>query len=600
MITVRKPLASDDTLIRSTYLGSLASLIFAAAAILIGQLVDGIVIGKFLGTECVAAFGLVGPLYLLVSAVGGITSAGASTYCGRLIGMNRLKDANKAYTTNIVVTVLFCVISSAVVLAFAGGFVNLLGAEKGSALYTPAIRYVYGLAPSFLFMSLLTMFMSMFYLDGGKKLVLIGIVISTTVNILGDLLNVFVFKGGMLGMSLATTASYVVGFFVLLLHFKGEHMLKLVWEDFSFRPMKEIVRFGLPKAANKCCNFLRSFVLNRILILIATATAIAALSVRTNLSNFFAAISTGIGHATVLLGAIYAGEQDKDSLRKTFAVSLKYGFLIAAAISLIVFIFARPLVSICSSDPEVMDMAVVSLRWYMASFPLYTVVIVFLNMYQSIGRTGRTSVVCALDEFALVSVCALVFGFAFGVSGIWAAFFFGEVLMLVIIFLWTWKYCGHFPRTLEDFMLLPSDFDFSDRERYSARVHTETDAVQISEEIRQLLLRNRVNEKNANMMALCVEELTVNIVRWGFRKGSKREVAEVYLVNRKGEWLLRIRDNCGAFNPEKWYNLHQCASDYEKIGIRMVFGMASDIQYTNTLQLNNLLIKIPESESLGE
>ena len=53
---------------------------------------------------------------------------------------------------------------------------------------------------------------------------------------------------------------------------------------------------------------------------------------------------------------------------------------------------------------------------------------------------------------------------------------------------------------------------------------------------------------------------------------------------------LSLRDYCEAFDPMKYYEIHQEAEIDENIGVRMVMKLAKDIRYINTFNSNCLFI----------
>ena len=52
--------------------------------------------------------------------------------------------------------------------------------------------------------------------------------------------------------------------------------------------------------------------------------------------------------------------------------------------------------------------------------------------------------------------------------------------------------------------------------------------------------------------------------------------------------IIRVRDNCIGFDPTRYMELHQSNDPAAHIGIRIVMGMVSEINYINSLGLNNL------------
>lgn len=591
---------AEDAFIKKVYIDSLGTMILAAIAILLSALVDGVAISTFLGADATAAYGLVSPIYLSVLAIGVVTSKGVSVYCSRLLGKGDIEGAIQGYSSNFFFTFMVGLVCFLACFFFGHQIVDILGAGKEPNTYAHALDFIHGLAPAFFIMPFISMFIPIFYLDNGKKYVLYGMATNTAVNIIGDISNALYFHDGMYGMGLSTLAGCALGLLVMLLHFRDEHIFSFTTKDFSLKPMIEIASFGAPKAINKWCNFFRNLALNHIILFVGNMTALAAFALRNTLNNIFAAGTTGIGQATLLLGAIFAGEEDKTSLKKLLAISIKYGLLLTTAISVVMIAIAGFLTERVSAHSEVAQIAAESLRWYMVSVPLFTLVMVFMNYYRAIGKKFLTGLVCFLDNFGFVTLFSVILAPIMGVRGIWIAFPLGEIAMLIMIYIMSWKTCGHIPKELEDFMMLPENFDYSDKERYFGRIRSYEEACSESEAVRVFLLNQNVSQKTAYILSVFVEEICVNTIRWGIdEKKQSAQLAEVYLVHKDGEWRLRIRDNCNAFNPKKWYGLHKDDDTINEMGIKLAFKMADKIDHTllygNTLSINNLLIRVPDS-----
>ena len=56
--------------------------------------------------------------------------------------------------------------------------------------------------------------------------------------------------------------------------------------------------------------------------------------------------------------------------------------------------------------------------------------------------------------------------------------------------------------------------------------------------------------------------------------------------------ILRVRDNCSAFDPSEYHRVMQLDEDGRNIGIRLVYGITNDIKYQNLLGMNVLTIRI--------
>ena len=82
-----------------------------------------------------------------------------------------------------------------------------------------------------------------------------------------------------------------------------------------------------------------------------------------------------------------------------------------------------------------------------------------------------------------------------------------------------------------------------------------------------------------------------SILLAGFSLDAENSV-DLRMIKKGDEWILRIRDNCIAFDPKRWMEIHHPKDPASNIGIRMVYGMAKDVQHVNAMQLNNLTIRV--------
>ena len=92
---------------------------------------------------------------------------------------------------------------------------------------------------------------------------------------------------------------------------------------------------------------------------------------------------------------------------------------------------------------------------------------------------------------------------------------------------------------------------------------------------------------------LCIEEMGNNIIEHGFEGNGKNRI-DIRLVKKNDSMLIRIRDNCKDFDPVKYMkmNQEQIGDPGSHIGIRMTLKMVKNVQYVNSLGLNNLTLEI--------
>ena len=86
---------NNGKIISKLFRNSVISIIAAAIATMLGIVIDGIIIGRFLGSDSMAAYGLVTPIINLATAFSGILATGAQIRRGQQAeGKTRVLDVH--------------------------------------------------------------------------------------------------------------------------------------------------------------------------------------------------------------------------------------------------------------------------------------------------------------------------------------------------------------------------------------------------------------------------------------------------------------------------------------------------------------------------
>lgn len=100
-----------------------------------------------------------------------------------------------------------------------------------------------------------------------------------------------------------------------------------------------------------------------------------------------------------------------------------------------------------------------------------------------------------------------------------------------------------------------------------------------------------VGISEASSAARCMREMAVNVIKFGFTADNKPHSIEVRAALKDDMLILRIKDDCKAFDPTQRKELIQ-GDDLKDVGIRIVYSITDDVEYNHTLGLNVLTIKI--------
>ncbi len=585
----------NGKIITKLFRGTVISIIAATVAAMIGIVVDGIVIGRFLGEDGMAAYTLVMPVVNLATAFSGILATGSQVLCAHHLGAGDKTKARKSFTACMIITVAVSVILMVGILLFKEEICVILGAKtdvllKGSTDYLLGVMFA---LPSVLF---LFEFNALMRLDGDANRVVVAVAVMTALDIAGDLLNVLVFKGGLFGMGLATSISYGIGLIIMLLHFtKKDIIFKPYFKGIKFKDFGEIFVTGSSSGVGSASAMMRVAIINRILVGVVTtafaSTALAAFGIVNTVINLVSSIMVGVGMTCATIAGLMIGEQDRSAMISLIKVTVRTALLMGAGFAIVLFAGANWIAGVFSesSNPEMISLAARGLRFYAVAILLYGVNNAFVNYTQGLKRMAISNTYCFLQNFVFIIVPALALSGIIGTDAVWASFIIGEVLTMLAIFGLAAHYKHGFPHTYDDFLFLKEPFGIAPENAFEFSIENQDAVIPASEAARDFCESHGATPKQAYLMSLFVEELCNNVIEFGFADGKKHTI-EIRILNTEDGWILRYRDNCNAFDPVEWLKLHEQDDPTANIGIRMVCGMAKDVKYLSTMDLNNLTV----------
>ena len=565
----------------------LAAQTLSALTVSLCLLIDSIIIGQYLGEEAIAAYGLANPILLIIGAVGSVLAAGVQVVCSKSIGRGSQQETNAGFSSAIGLVILVSVPFMALVLAFASPLARLMGASGGS-LFDHTRSYMTGFiigAPATMGALILVPFLQM---AGQNGLLIAAVGTMTVADIVLDLLNVLVFHGGMFGMGLASSLSYYAALVVGGIYFFSKKCpFKFSRKLVTGAKIKELMQRGIPAVFSMASSVVLVFVMNRILLGVGGAAAVAAFSVISTIGNASNCITTGVGGVSLTLSGVFYNEEDRLGLRTLIGELGRWSVILGASVGIFLIVLAPLAVSLFLAGGGAADLATLGLRIYALGLIPCCLNGTLKNAYQGTDRERFTEIISMAEGAVLPVLAALLLSALFGTVGAWFYFLCGETLTFLGICLFSRRRTGEKPWKEDAILMLPEDFSVVSEELVETDIRSLSDVTTASESAGRFCLERGQNRRISNRIALCVEEMAANVVEHGFSSDQKDHHLSVRVMNKNDRWIIRFRDDCGAFDP---VNYVPSADNEDTLGIRLVLGLADEIHYTYSMSLNNLMI----------
>ncbi len=582
-------------MIKRVFRQMLSAQIISSMTVMLCMLVDSIMIGRFLGVDSMTAYGLATPVLLVFAAVGTTLSAGIQVMCGKTMGGGDMKGTNACFSVSVFLAFAISAVGSVLVIVFATPICTLLGAGEpvpGNDVFFLTRDYLRGFiigAPAFIFAQIMVPYMQ---ITGNRARLVTAVAAMTVADVALDILNVFVVKQGTFGMGVASSVSYYIAFFIGLMYFlKKKCAFRFSFAQVKAKTCGTLLKYGVPTVVNQISLVLMVFVMNSILLGVGKNNAVAAYSVISTVGNICYCVGSGVASVALMLSSIFYSDEDRSELCSLVKTMTFYSALLVSALTVIVFFASPALVALFLTEaPEAADMAVLGVRLFSLSLLPSALNTTFKNYYQGVNRAWLTQAISLMQNFALVAAFAFLLSRFWGVTGVWLSFLCGETLTLVITAAIVFAKNRRVSFSAETFAFLPDGFGAAQGDCFETSADSIERVVEASEQAQEFCIRHGETQRNSSLIALCIEEMAVNIVRHGFADGGKEHSIDIRLVYKDGRRVIRIRDNCADFDPVKYMELHRVDEPTAHIGIRMVMKMVKSANYVNSLGLNNLTL----------
>ena len=581
-------------MIRKLVKQMLSAQIFSALAVSLCLLVDNIMIGRFLKEQAMAAYSLANPLLLTIGAIGTLLSAGVQVACGKSLGSGSREETNAGYSSAVAFTAVVSLAFAAVVVVFAPFLARAMGAGTEGTLFEMTRGYLRGFsigAPGSMGALVLIPFLQM----AGRSTLLIAAVLTMTVtDIALDLLNVLVFHGGMFGMGLASSISYYAAIAIVGVYFLSKRcVFRFSLKQVTMKKTAELLRGGIPAGFNMASAVIMVFLVNRILRSAGGSSALAAFAAITTLGNTANCITTGIGGVSLTLSGIFFHEEDRTALQTLLRLLCRYGLILGVGMAALLELFAPALVSLFIAEAgEAQRAAVLGLRLFAVGMIPCCINNALKNAYQGTKRVFLTVLISLLEGTIFPVLAAFVFSRFMGTDGAWLYFLAGETLTLLFIAALVAVITKKLPWRDGAALLLKKDFGVASDHLLEMDIHSMEDVTAAAERAQQFCLSHGQSAKISNHIALCIEEMASNTIQHGFTMDRKHHDLSVRLLQKDEDFVLRFRDDCGAFDPVRYIP----KDGEDALGIRLVLAFAEETRYTYALNLNNVCILVGKQE----
>ena len=409
------------------------------------NVVDSVVVGKYIGKEALAAVGTSSPIiFLLVSFIIGVTM-GFTIVVSQYFGAKQLENVKRAINTLYIFMFFTSLVVSAAGIMLSGYIFRMIDLDP--AIVPDAMIFLNIFLSGLIFLFGYNGTSAILRGLGDSRTPLYFLVGSVVLNIILDLIFVPVFHWGVAGVAFATVISEACAFVSQIIYLNRYHQVV----KFSFRDMKfdreifrKSIRIGLPT------GFQQTFVAAGMVALYWIVNqhgidANAAYSAAGRIDNFAAMPAMSFAVALSTFVGQNMGANRPDRVKAGLRATLIMTGIVSLMISLITVLFGNTLMHIFTNDAVVISIGGDYLRIIGSFYILFSIMFTINGLLRG---AGDTLVPMFISLFSLWLIRIPVAWYlsqknALGVDGIWwsipAGWLAGVVLYYIYYRMGYWK-----------------------------------------------------------------------------------------------------------------------------------------------------------------
>ncbi len=383
------------------------------------SMADTIVVGQFIGVNALAAVGATGGITFFVLGFMMGLANGFAVIVSHRFGADDHDEMRHAIGMSIVISLILGIVVT--ILAVSGTRTILELMNTPANIIDDSEKYLKVIFAGTLATIAYNTISAILRALGDSKTPLIFLVVSSVINVIGDIGLIVIFKMGVEGTAYATIAAQAISFLLCLVYTARKYpMLHLHKQDFAFDSLLvgSLLRIGIPGALSSSITALGVMILQTSINLLGSDT-VAAYTAGTKVEQFFnmPMLSIGMAMATYTGQNLGAGRIDriKDGLRSATMITILYAIVGGSTLFFFGDVFIKLFVS--ADQAHVIEIAQTFLNIVALMCWAVGLVFVYRNTIQGMGN-GFIPMIAGAMELVMRLIAAMFLSKWLGFVGI--------------------------------------------------------------------------------------------------------------------------------------------------------------------------------------
>lgn len=401
----------------------------------IQTIIDGVILGNYVGANALASVSLVLPCFSFISAMSIVIGVGCMTVVSIRLGEMNRQGASDALFSGLTFIILFAAVMSVAIYIFTPEIARMLGAND--VLLSSSVDYIRAIVPFFPILVVL------FFCDYALKALgmpvyaMAVMTLTVVVNIVLDIVFIAYYGMGTMGAGLATGLAFTVGAACSLpivlrekkkVNFwRGRFSPKLVWQMFYN---------GSSEGLSELSSGISILLFNITMMKYLGEVGVAAFTALEYILFISIMIFLGISDGIIPVVSYNFGANNWTRIKAVLKLAIKTNVVIGVVLFLSLTAFGRPIIELFfnSDSVDVIKIATYGTSIYAFAFLFNGFNILAASYFTAMANAKISIIISLLRGLVFIAIGIVVLPRIMGIEGIWLAVPLAELLTFFVSF----------------------------------------------------------------------------------------------------------------------------------------------------------------------
>lgn len=394
-----------------------------------------------ISTEALSGLSVSFPIFFIIISIASGFGNGLTALISNALGKKDVKLFHELIFNALILGVFFGLLFIFVLPYAVGPLFDIQGVKGIEKQY--GMDYSVTIFYGAIFFIINFMFNAILSSQGNTKPFRNYLIIGFFLNVILDPLLIFGWLGlpalGTQGVALATIIVQAFGTCYMtyhVIHSNSFSMQMFKSSRFSLKKIGSILTQSVPATLNLASIAIGAFIINYFVLLYGRETSVAAYGVALRIQQVALLPTIGLNFAVIALIGQNLGANKIPRIFETNRLAMKYGVILAAITGSLIFILSKPLVSIFSSDPNVIAIGSLYIRIDTIGFLSYVIMNILTSSLQGVKKPVYGLIVAFMRQlFPLFIFPLFAITFGLGLEGVWYGVVFINWIATFILFI---------------------------------------------------------------------------------------------------------------------------------------------------------------------